>query len=141
MAQDPQFLIRSASTLLSIIDQQIAQPEESSNKRSVRLLDHIALLFVTQAKEDVSAVSAVLSGGSSILIRCTDSNCDELARNSATVNDSAATNRRVIGDDAGPDESNSERLNDPEVRDEDMLAALLARYVFPSYYSPYSRFD
>lgn len=76
MAQNPQYLIRSATTLLSIIDQQVEQPRQASDLRSVRFLDRIALLFVTKPKEDVSAVSAVLTGSGSILVGCTDSTDD-----------------------------------------------------------------
>lgn len=138
MAQDPQFLIRSATTLLSIIDQQVEQPKQSSNERSVRLLDRIALLFVTKAKEDVSAVSAVLSGSGSILVGCTDSSSDDdtaddttevllVAKNSARVKDSDARKLRGKGDDAKLDGSNS----DQEVVREDMSAPLPAMYILP----------
>lgn len=138
MAQDPQFLIRSATTLLSIIDQQVEQPKQSSNERSVRLLDRIALLFVTKAKEDVSAVSAVLSGSKSILVGCTDSTSDDdtaddtaelllVAKNSARVKDSQARKLRAKGDDAELDGSSS----DLEVGREDMSAPLQAMYILP----------
>lgn len=70
---DPQFLIRSATTLLSIIDQQVEQPPLSSYERSVRFLHRIALLFVVKPEGDVSAFLAVLSGNGSILVACTDS--------------------------------------------------------------------
>lgn len=77
MAQTPQYLIRSASTLLSIIGQQVEQPRQSSDRHSVRFLDHVALLFPTGPGEDVSAVSAVLTGSGSILVRCTDSSDED----------------------------------------------------------------
>lgn len=69
------FLIRSATSLLSIIDQQVEQPSSASDNRSVRFLDHIALLFVTGPK-DISALSAVLNGNNSILVHCTGSLAD-----------------------------------------------------------------
>lgn len=72
MSQNPQYLIRSATTLLSIIEQQVEQPCQSSDQRSIRFLDLIALLFVTKPKEQVSAVSAVLTGSGFILVGCTD---------------------------------------------------------------------
>lgn len=65
-------LIRSATTLLSIIDQQVEKPLPSREDRSVHFLDHIALLFVTKATADVSAVSAVLAENDSILVACTE---------------------------------------------------------------------
>lgn len=65
-------LIRSATTLSSIIDPQVEKPLPSREDRSVRFLDHIALLFVTKAKADVSAVSAVLAENDSILVACTE---------------------------------------------------------------------
>lgn len=61
MSEHQRYLIRSATTLLSIIDQQVEKPRQSSSQRSVRFLDRIALLFVTKPK-DVSAVSAILTG-------------------------------------------------------------------------------
>lgn len=138
MAQDPQFLIRSATTLLSIIDQQVEQPKQSSNERSVRLLDRIALLFVTKAKEDVSAVSAVLSGSSSILVGCTDSPSDDdtadataevllVAKNSTRVKDSDGRKRRANGDDAALDGSNS----DVQVGADDIFPPPPAMYIPP----------
>lgn len=75
-AMDPtDFLIRSATSLLSIIDQQPEQPSSASYDRSVRFLDRIALLLVTKSK-DISAVSAVLAGNDSILVSCTESSTD-----------------------------------------------------------------
>lgn len=96
MAQTPQYLIRSASSLLSIIGQQVEQPRQLSHRRSVRFLDRIARLFVTGPGEDVSAVSAVLSGSGSILVRCTDSSDDgtedETAGTGETTKYSVVTN-------------------------------------------------
>lgn len=66
-------MIRSASSLLSIIDQQIEAPRSASDDRSVRSLDRIALLFVTNPKQNVSAVSALLALNNSILVCCTES--------------------------------------------------------------------
>lgn len=71
-----EFLIRSASSLLSIIDQQVEVPHSAGVNRSVRFLDRIALLFVTKAKQDVTAVSAVLTPNRSILVGCTEASTD-----------------------------------------------------------------
>lgn len=77
-------LIRSATTLLSIIDQQVEKPLPSSEDRSVRLLDHIALLFVTKPKDDVTAVATVLGENHSIIVRCTEeSSTDSLHEDTA----------------------------------------------------------
>lgn len=148
MAQNTQYHIRSATTLLSIIDQQVEQPRQSSDLRSVRFLDRIALLFVTRLKEDDSAVSAVLTVSDSILVGCTDSSddndedaedviadtgditCDTadyllVTKNSprGRVKKSAATGRRL--DRAGSSERNGGQPEDIEVVVEDTSAASL----------------
>ena len=53
-------LIRSASSLVSIIDKQADQPVTLiKDYQTLRSLDRIALLLITKAKEEISAVSCV----------------------------------------------------------------------------------
>lgn len=59
-------LIRPATSLLSIIGQQVEEPyptviHDVDDERSVRFLEHIAIPFIAKPKKNVSAVLAILN--------------------------------------------------------------------------------
>ena len=68
-------LIRSASTLLSIIGQQVEERPliQEASSRNLRSLDRIALLLVTKDKEEAAAVLAVNGPNGCTLVHLIDS--------------------------------------------------------------------
>lgn len=66
-----ELLIRSASTLLSIICEPTF-PAHQQNPLAVRLLDRIALLFVIEPEADASAVAVILTGKKTIMMPVTE---------------------------------------------------------------------
>lgn len=84
MPPDSDLLIRSASSLLSIIDR-YDEPSPTGGNRTIRFLDRIALLFVTEPKDDDSAVAAVLTGTETILVRVTESPTDSASLRSPNM--------------------------------------------------------
>lgn len=66
-----ELLIRSASSLLSIISEPTFPPYPQ-NPLIVRLVDRTALLFVTEPEADASAVAVILTGKETIMMRVTE---------------------------------------------------------------------